>query len=48
MSDAIVRDDSAALRYEQLIQIYGPVFSYRQGDRITVVVGRYQVSKICR
>ncbi|KAI0086646.1 cytochrome P450 [Irpex rosettiformis] len=34
----------AALKYERMIQEYGPVFSFRQGNKVVVVIGRFQAA----
>ncbi|KAI0345186.1 cytochrome P450 [Trametopsis cervina] len=34
----------AALKYEELTKIYGPVFSYKQGNKVIVVIGRSQAA----
>ena len=34
----------APLKYTQMAQKYGPVFSYRQGDRLICVINGYKAS----
>lgn len=42
-TNELVLDCRAPIKYAELTDMYGPVFSFKQGKNIVCVIGRYQV-----